>query len=107
MEEVLVIIAEHARQQGFQRVRRVTLSIGALSGVEADCLRFCFEPVMAGSLAQGAELELRLVPGAGWCAACARTVAMESRFDPCPHCGQAALAVTAGTELWVQSLEVE
>ena len=106
MEEVLAILSEQAQAQGFTQVRRVLLSIGKLSGVEPESLAFCFEAVVAGSLAQGAALEIHEVPGTGWCAACGRAVALESRFDPCPLCGAGPLPVTAGAELRVEALDV-
>jgi hydrogenase nickel incorporation protein HypA/HybF len=46
-----------------QRVRKVTIEIGALTCVSPDALRFSFGLVAEGSAADGAELEIRSVPG--------------------------------------------
>ena len=41
-EGVLAIIEDHARTNGFARVKSVWLEIGQLSGVETEAMRFCF-----------------------------------------------------------------
>ena len=106
MEGLLELIQDSARKEGFTRVRRVILSIGKLSGVEPEAMAFCFESVMAGTLAEGAELEINEVEGLGRCEPCGATVPMETRFDPCPHCGKVQLPVTAGTDMRVEALDV-
>jgi hydrogenase nickel incorporation protein HypA/HybF len=53
---VLQIVEDAARAQSFQRVRLVQLEIGALAAVEAEAMRFCFDAVSRGTLAEGATL---------------------------------------------------
>lgn len=106
-EHVREIIEDAAGAQGFRRVRRIVLEIGELAAVETEALQFCLDVVLEGSVAAGAQLEFVAVPGEGWCAACARTVPMHERYDPCPHCGAYGLDVRAGTRMRVSALEVE
>ena len=105
-ESILQILEEQARVQGFSRVRRVRLEVGALSCVEPEALRFHFEVVTRGSLAEGADLEILPVPGSGWCLPCQRPVEVHSALDACPHCGGYQVEVTGGEELQVKDLEV-
>ena len=107
MESVLDIIEDSAASEGFSRVRRVRLEIGALSGVEPHALSFCFDAVMRNTLADGAGLEIVLTPGTAWCAACGKTVGISERIDPCPECGRFGLEVTGGTAMRVGTLDVE
>ena len=88
-------------------MRTVVLEIGALACAEPEALRFCFDVVSRGSKAEGARLDLVLVPGAGWCFDCERTVALAGRFAPCPACGQTRVQMTSGDALRVRELEVE
>lgn len=106
-EEVLAVLEEQAGTRGFSRVKTVWLEIGALSGVEVEAMRFGFDVVQRGTLAEGAKLEIVGVPGAAWCMHCARTVAIEQRFDPCPDCGGHQLQVTEGEDMRIKELEVE
>lgn len=106
-ESTLQIIEEAGATEGFTRVRKVTLEIGQLSAVEADAMRFCFDTVVRGSIADGAELTIIEVPGSGWCGQCAMTVPMNEIIAACPYCGNYQLQATGGTEMRVLSLDVE
>ncbi len=106
-ENVLQIIEHAARTQNFQRVRTVVLEIGALAAVEPDAMRFCFDAVARGSIAEGARLEILDKPGEGWCAECNRAVQLRERFGLCPECGGVRVEITGGNEMRVKDLEVE
>ena len=106
-ESILGIIGDEAEKQGFHRVTRVRLEIGALSGVEVEAMRFGFDVVMLGSMAEGAELEIIELPGTAWCLPCAREVEVAQRYDACPLCGGYQLQVTGGEEMRIKDLEVE
>jgi len=106
-EGVLQVLEESARTQGFRRVKTVWLEIGALSGVEVEAMRFSFEVVVKGSLAEGAQLEIIELPGRAWCMPCSETVLVQQRFDACPTCGSYQLQVTGGDEMRIKELEVE
>jgi hydrogenase nickel incorporation protein HypA/HybF len=58
------------------RVTCVRLEIGALSGVAADSVRFCFDLVTEGTSLAGARLEISQPPGRCSCRACG------SEFEP-------------------------
>ena len=106
-ESVIGIIEAEARRQVFSCVRSVVLEIGTLSCAEPESMRFCFEVVSRGTIADGAQLEIVRVPGAGWCIDCSRTVELRERFDDCPQCGGRRVQMTGGDELRIRELEVE
>ncbi len=105
-EGVLQVLENHAASQEFDKVEAVWLEVGGLAGVEVEALRFCFDAVMQGSLADGAALTIIEIPGQAWCMHCAKTVLVSRRFDACPDCGSYQLQVTGGEELKVKELEV-
>ena len=106
-EGVLQILVANAKAQGYQQVKRVWLEIGGLSGVEPEAMRFGFDVVTKGTLADRARLEIIEVPGEAWCMQCSKTVPVEQRFDACPDCGSYQLHVTGGDQMRVKELEVE
>lgn len=106
-ESILQIIEESARAQGFRRVKTVWLEIGELSGVEVEAMRFGFDAVTQGSMAEGARLEIVETPGVAWCMQCQKPVSAHRRFDPCPECGGFQLQVTGGDQMQIKELEVE
>ncbi len=106
-ESILGIIEDEAQKQGFRKVIRVRLEIGALSGVEIEAMRFGFDVVTRGSRVEGAELEIIQLPGTAWCLPCACEVEVAQRYDACPKCGGYQLQVTGGEEMRIKDLEVE
>lgn len=103
-ESVLGIVEETARREGMRQVREVRLEIGRLAAVEKESLRFCFEAVVRGGVAEGAALAIDDVPGTAWCFACSATVPIEARGDDCPRCGGGPLQVNGGTDMRVKDL---
>jgi hydrogenase nickel incorporation protein HypA/HybF len=106
-EGVLQIIEDSAKEQHFSRVKSVWLEIGQLSSVEPDAMRFCFDAVVRGSLAEGAKLEIVIVDGGGQCMNCGQTVQIAQVHDACPACGGYPVNPTAGTDMRITELEVE
>jgi hydrogenase nickel incorporation protein HypA/HybF len=105
-ESMLEIVETTARKNGAQRVLAVRLEIGALASVEPDALRFCFDAVTRGSVAERARLEIVTTPGAAWCIPCAETVPLPALGAPCPRCGSYQLAVSEGDAMRVKDIEV-
>ena len=104
-ENMLAIVEDHVRRGGYTKATVVRLEIGRLSCVMPDALRFCFQSVTHGSLADNAQLDIVEIDGAGRCRRCDITVDMEEPWGICPDCGR-PLDVIAGTEMRVKELEV-
>ncbi|WGZ93532.1 MAG: hydrogenase maturation nickel metallochaperone HypA [Candidatus Thiothrix putei] len=105
-ESVLQVLENEAKRQHFSQVKAVWLEIGAMSGVEIEAMRFCFDVIVRNTLADGATLEIIEIPAQAWCLDCAQTVAIQQRYDACPHCGSYQLQVTQGDEMRIKELEV-
>ena len=105
-EGMIQLIEENSRSQNFTQVTRVCLEIGRLSNVEVEAMRFCFEAVVAGTIAQGAKLEISEIPGIGWCMDCSKSIEYQALYDPCPLCGNYKVQVTGGNEMLIKELEV-
>jgi hydrogenase nickel incorporation protein HypA/HybF len=106
-EGVLRAIEDNAAREGYRRVSLVRLEIGALAGVEIEAMRFGFDAVMKGSIADGARLDIVELPGTAWCMNCEKSVPVQQRFDECPDCGGYQLQVTGGDEMRIKELEVD
>jgi hydrogenase nickel incorporation protein HypA/HybF len=105
-EGMLQLVEDGARRNAASAVKAVWLEIGELSQVEVDALRFCFDAVTRGSLAEGARLEIVTRPGRAWCMPCGTQVPLAQRGDACPHCGSHQLQVVQGEEMRVTEIEV-
>ena len=105
-EGVLGLVQDAARVHGFDAVRTVRVEIGRLAAVETEALRFAFDVVARGTVAEGALLDIIDVPGAAWCMRCGDTVPINERGDACPRCGGYQLQLGAGTGMRVKELEI-
>ncbi len=100
------IVEDTARANSATAVTLVRLRIGRLAPVELEALRFCFDVVTKGGVADGARLEIEPVDGTAWCWDCSASVALGALGDPCPACGGHTLDVTGGTEMRVHEIEL-
>lgn len=103
---MMAAIERQAVVDGFARVTLVRLEIGTLAGVEPEALRFCFDAVTRGTVAEGAGLDIVAVPGQAWCWDCEQVVTIGRHGDACPRCGGYGLEVRGGDELRLKELEV-
>lgn len=101
---VVAIVAERA--QG-QKVLRVTLEVGRLSGMLPDAIRFCFDICSQGTPVHGALLEIIEPEGRGHCTGCGAEPVLTAPLGRCPACGQPTLRIVAGTELKIKEMETE
>ena len=100
------IVETTAQANDATAVRAVWLELGALSHVEHEALRFSFEVVKRGTVADGARLEIRVTPGRAWCMPCGEAVDLARLGDPCPRCGSHQLQVTQGEEMRVREIAI-
>jgi hydrogenase nickel incorporation protein HypA/HybF len=87
------------------RVTCVHLEIGALSGVVADSIRFCFGLATEGTGLEGATLEITEPAARCRCRACGAEFQPDWPIMLC-RCGSADVAVLAGEELKILSVQV-
>lgn len=100
---IVAIVSEQAKGR---KVRRVTLDIGKLSGIEAPAVRFCFDVVAEGTVLEGATLDIHEIEGRARCAACGAEFEIKTLYAPCA-CGARQLLRLAGEELKIRTMELE
>lgn len=83
----------------------VRLEIGALSGVVAESVRFCFDLVTEGTNLQGARLEITQPAARCHCRICGTDFEPDGPIALCP-CGSAEITVLAGHDLRITSVQV-
>jgi len=106
-ESLVQVLEREATLHNFNRVRTVFLDLGPYSGVEIEALRFSFDVVARGTLAEAATLDITEQPATAWCLACSKTVVRADRLAPCPDCGSYQLQSDGGDELTIRQLEVD
>ncbi len=103
----MALVEDERARQAFTQVNVIRLEVGLLGHAEPEALRFCFDAVAAGTIADGCLLEIEIVAGEGRCGTCRRTAPMHEHFAACPDCVDGMLRVTAGDAVRLVELEVE
>lgn len=108
VESLLSIVGEYAERERFQRVKVLRLSMGRFSHVVPDALRFAFEVRSKGGIAEGARIDIEILPAALYCFRCEGESEIESFDVVCPKCSGSEVILVRGTEeLQLLELEVE
>jgi hydrogenase nickel incorporation protein HypA/HybF len=95
-----------AREHGADRVERILLRIGPLSGVEAPLLANAYPLAAAGTIAEHAVLEIEAAEVRVRCSHCgAETDAQPNRLL-CADCGSYRTRLVSGDEMLLANLEL-
>lgn len=105
-EGILQLVEETARREQAAQIKTIFVEIGRLSCVEPEALKFCFDSVSRGSMAEGARLEIIDIEGRARCSGCGENVSMQESYDACPLCGHHPLQALSGTEMRVKEIEI-
>lgn len=100
------IVDAIVEKMGDTKVTTVRLSIGRLSGVVVDSIRFCFDLVTDGTTLDGARLVVDEPPGNARCRECAREFDVDDPIVLCPTCDASNVEVRSGRDLRILSVEV-
>lgn len=90
-----------------RRVLSLEVEIGALSSVVAEAVEFCFDACSAGTLLEGARLNIVRMPGRGQCDECSAGFTISSMPAACPDCNSYRITIVSGDEMRVREIEVE
>ncbi len=106
MEQTLALALAHVHQAGGMQIHCLKLRIGALSGVEPDAIRFAFDVVTQGTIAQAAKLEIDFLPAICYCHHCQKEFEPEAWIYACPACANLSTDIRQGKELELSSVEI-
>jgi hydrogenase nickel incorporation protein HypA/HybF len=105
VQELITLAAE--RKPPRTRVIEVHVSVGLLTGVSPEAMRFYFEALCEEVLGRQARLEVRLEPLRAVCRACGLRATLDEARWVCGACGEAALTFENGEELDLTNLVVD
>ncbi|MGB5735490.1 MAG: hydrogenase maturation nickel metallochaperone HypA [Thiohalocapsa sp.] len=95
-----------AREHGADRVERILLRIGPLSGVEAPLLANAYPLAAAGTIAEHATLDIEPAPIRVKCTACGAETEAEPNRLICGACGDWHTRLVSGDEMLLANLEL-
>ncbi len=101
------LVIEQAKKANTTRVTAVNLIIGEITGVVPESVQFYFDFMSKSSIAEGAKLNITMVPCQVRCQSCHHVSQLDNSEFVCPDCKNHKLDIIAGEELFVDSIEVE
>jgi hydrogenase nickel incorporation protein HypA/HybF len=106
-QNIVEIVGQYVAPGEQERVRTITVRVGAMAGVVPDSLEFCFAAVIHHTPLANARMVLEQVPFIIHCHSCNFTGETEPGIAICPECGSPDTEIRSGTELQVVSIDVD
>jgi hydrogenase nickel incorporation protein HypA/HybF len=106
MQNIVDTIQDHARANSVQKVMKVMLEVGKVSGVVPESLEFCFEICTKDTPLEGAELDIQSVAAVARCKGCGQEFDLVENDFSCPACEDSEWEMISGKELIIKGLEV-
>ena len=106
-QSMLDLVLEQAEKAEAKEVGRINVVIGEMTGVVGECVQFYFPFLSKGTAAEGATLSFTMIPTTARCRDCDSSFELKEFEWTCPHCGSNNMEITAGKELFVESIEVK
>jgi len=106
-QSMLDLVLKQAEEAGSDKVGKISLVLGEMTGVVGRCVQFYFDFLSKGTPAEGAALDFKVIPTTAKCGNCGKEFEL-GEFDwTCPHCQSNNIEITGGKELYVESIEVD
>ncbi|MRJ03326.1 MAG: hydrogenase maturation nickel metallochaperone HypA [Epsilonproteobacteria bacterium] len=109
VQSLMELIEGQVRTHGGGSVKRVSVKIGVLSGVEPHLFQIAFDTFKEGTICDGAQLEMVIQPIVAECLECGGRSSFEENqiFFQCQRCGGVQLELLDGEEMVLMELEIE
>ncbi len=111
---IIDAVIDAAKKNDAKKVEEVFLEIGELTALNSEQLRFIFETITHGTVAEGARYDIRVIEPLIDCKKCSYKGPIEffeklHFFLPviqCPKCGESDVDITAGRECCVKKIKI-
>lgn len=106
-QNMLTTVLDEAKAASAQKVTRISLIVGELSGVVSECVQFYFDILKKDTIAQEATIEFKPVPAQLRCRDCQAEFHPPDALWACPDCGSYSVEIRGGRDCRIESIEVE
>lgn len=104
---VFEVLDQAAHRKAISHVMGVRLAIGGRRNFDLDRLRSNFADVTRGTVAEGARLEVKVLPVPRHCRNCGGDFDGSAADSPCPSCGHPVTEARGGEEVRVLDIQVD
>ena len=106
-QSILDIALKTAEENGAKKINNVGVRIGKMSAVDEASLRFAFDALKAGTIAENSEFEYMEVALTGRCEECGNESELDGYFVLFPKCSSGRVKILTGSELEVAYIDVD
>lgn len=89
------------------RISNIYLVVGEISTYSDDSVKFYWDEISRGTIAENAQLHFRRVQAEMQCMACFTKYRPQEDEILCPNCGSSGAKILAGEEFYMEALDVE
>ena len=106
-QNILDLALGEAKAAQANRIIKINLVVGELSGIVSDSIEFYFDFLKKDSVAADATLEFTMVPAQLRCRDCQTEFNPQNSLWICPSCRNTNIDLVAGRDCYIESIEVE
>lgn len=106
-QDIIEIVRDHVPQGAEEKVKKIRLKIGELSGIVPDSLLFCFDILKTESGHRNASIDIEYVPITARCRLCDKTSQLEYGIYFCLSCHSSDIELLTGKELNIVDVELD
>lgn len=106
-QSILDIAVDTARKNGAEKINNVAVRIGKMSAIDEASLKFAFDALKEGTIAEKSTLEYKEIPLKGRCEDCGFESELEGYFVLCPKCNSGRVKILSGNELEIEYIDVD
>ena len=107
MESILETVLTHPEVQAAKKVTALSVSLGSLSSIVEESLRFAFDSMTIDTKLEGAVLHVDHVETVCKCRQCGSSFTPEDPGYICPQCDAQDVDIVHGREIQITSVEVD
>ncbi|HFU76817.1 MAG TPA: hydrogenase maturation nickel metallochaperone HypA [Arcobacter sp.] len=107
VQALLEQIEDITQKNDAQKVTKIVVKIGVMSGIEAHLLEIAFNTFKEKTVCDGAEFIMNIQPLKIMCNQCKKESELEKIHYCCQECGSTDVDVIDGEDMFLMSLEME
>ena len=107
VESILALAIKNAEKEKANKILRIYLVVGELSGVNEESVDFYFSLLSRDTIAAQASLFFMHVAAQLRCRNCNMIFSPKDFDFHCPNCKEEQVEIIGGRELYIDSMEVE
>lgn len=105
-QNIVEIAIDSVPDKDRNKIERIMLEIGDMSGIVSDSLQFCFDVIKKDTPLKNTEMIIKKIPFLIFCNSCKAETTNEFGIRSCGICNEFNTRVISGTEMKITGLEL-